>query len=506
LARAGLLCWLVSTGCSPPERVDRQHRDGVADAFVPLTRRIEFSFPGNAWLTRREAEEDLDELEWLLEHRYAYLTLRSVDYRAALDSIRAALPDRIARGTFALQLHKLLALFGDGHTLVSDPALETMRGRFLPFLVAESQGRLVAFSGDRKSFLDEQHPFLRKLDGRLLEEWLQVARPTVARGSPQFSRRACLGRLRDIEYLRKELLLPPSDCVQVELESADGASRHTLNLPLSNQRHTSRTGRPGGSDALPLARILPGEIGYLQIYPWLSDSPQFLEGLVSAMGTLRDTRGLVIDLRGNGGGSRAPLRTLFPFFLAPNAPPQVLNVAAYRVGHAYNVLEGRWLYPADWDGWSQAERAAIQTFARGFVPAWPLPCGQFSEWHYFVLSPSTRPECYHYRQPVIILMDSANFSATDIFLGAFKGRHNVTLMGTPSGGGSGRFQSFRLRHSSIQVHLSSMVSFQPGGALYDGNGIQPDVLLEPTSEDLIGKTDSVLDAARRKLRTGRDHE
>lgn len=473
----------------------------MADAFEPLTRRIEFSFAGDRWLSRREAEQDLDELEWLLEHRFANLKRNSVDYRAALDSIRASLGDRIRRGTLALQLQKLITLFGDGHSLISDPALQRMCSGFLPCLVAESQGRLVALTSDRTAFLDEEHPFLRKLDGRSAEEWLQAARQTVAQASPQFTRRACLGRLRDIEYLRKELGLPPSDQMQVELESADGTSCQILELRLSDKRPAFRPGRPGSTDALPAARILPGEIGYLQILPWMSDKATFLEALVAAMGTFRDTRGLIIDVRGNGGGSRAPLRTLFPFFLAPDASPQVLNVAAYRLGHPDNILEERWLYRADWQGWSQTERAAVQVFARGFVPAWPLPPGQFSGWHYFVLSPAAGPEYYHYRQPVIILMDSANFSATDIFLGAFKGRHNVTLMGTPSGGGSGRYQSFRLRHSLIKVQLSSMVSFQPGGALYDGNGVQPDVLVEPTPTDLIGRTDSALNAACRKLQT-----
>jgi len=40
-----------------------------------------------------------------------------------------------------------------------------------------------------------------------------------------------------------------------------------------------------------------------------------------------------------------------------------------------------------------------------------------------------------------------------------------------------------------------MASFQPNGKLYDGNGIQPDIVIEPIPTDFIGKTDSVLEAA-----------
>jgi C-terminal processing protease CtpA/Prc len=103
---------------------------------------------------------------------------------------------------------------------------------------------------------------------------------------------------------------------------------------------------------------------------------------------------------------------------------------------------------------------------------------------------------YYYDKPVIILMDSSNFSACDIFLGAFKGWRNVTLLGTPSGGGSGSAISYRLYHSYISLKLSSMASFRSNGTLYDGNGIQPDVYCEPTPTDYIGQTDTVLDKAR----------
>lgn len=40
-----------------------------------------------------------------------------------------------------------------------------------------------------------------------------------------------------------------------------------------------------------------------------------------------------------------------------------------------------------------------------------------------------------------------------------------------------------------------MVSYQPNGKLYEGNGIEPDVTIEPIPTDFIGKTDSILEAA-----------
>jgi C-terminal processing protease CtpA/Prc len=44
-----------------------------------------------------------------------------------------------------------------------------------------------------------------------------------------------------------------------------------------------------------------------------------------------------------------------------------------------------------------------------------------------------------------------------------------------------------------------MASFQPNGQLYDGNGIQPDILVEPAPTDFIGQTDTLLETAIRTI-------
>lgn len=223
--------------------------------------------------------------------------------------------------------------------------------------------------------------------------------------------------------------------------------------------------------------------------------PAFLEEIINSMTNLAKTDALIIDVRGNPGGSRAPLRTLFPYFMAKDEAPAVLNIAAYRLGHRKDILDARWLYPENWKGWSPEERAAIAKTAKTFQPQWLLPEGEFSKWHYFAISPSQNRQYYHYDRPVTILMNGGNFSAADIFLGAFKGWPGITLVGTPSGGGSGRIQNYRLHYSNIKISLSSMASFQTNGNLYDGNGIQPDIIIEPIPTDFIGQTDSVLQKA-----------
>ena len=71
----------------------------------------------------------------------------------------------------------------------------------------------------------------------------------------------------------------------------------------------------------------------------------------------------------------------------------------------------------------------------------------------------------------------------------------MTLVGTPSSGGSARSQRITLAHSSLEIRLASMASFRPDGRMLDGRGVEPDVLVEAEPEDLLGRGDAQLDAA-----------
>lgn len=489
---------------APPEKIERVRREHAPHppaAFEPLRKRVRATHEwAAAPLFPQQAADDLDQLEWLLENRYSYLKLKGIDYRGALDALRAGLNDGITRGEFAIQVEKLLALFGDGHSGVRNSQLaRALPAGYAPFLPGDARGRVLALCPDGSAFLEEDCPALKSIDGTLAETWLETAVGLVSQGSPQFVRRGALENLRYLNYLRAERGLQPTATVRLELSSLDGAKTRFVELPLAArpaappERVRRKTGK------------LDGNVGYLRIAQ-MDDDAKFLNGLKAALGEFRDTRGLIIDVRGNGGGARDALRVLFPFFCAPDEPPLVVNVAAYRLGpgEAPNRAEGylgdRFLYPLTSKLWSPAERKTLEKFAAGFQSEWRPPANEFSAWHYFALGPSNALEYFHYNRPVVVLLDGDCFSATDIFLAALKGRPNITLLGTPSGGGSGRKQLYKLQHSGIEFYLSSMASFRPDGRLYDGRGTEPDVLAEPALTDWIGKTDSVLEAALKRLR------
>jgi hypothetical protein len=496
---AGLLIvgstWLIFGWGWKIHRVERAHRKDIPATYQFLTKKVLLPLATDKPLTRQEACDDLDELEWLLENRYAYLHLRDVDYRAVLDAIRASAAEGTRRSILALQIAKLLCLFGDGHSSVADPRPDDMCPGFLPFLIEEVDGRLVALKADRSDFVDSRCPFLLALDGLAVSEWLAAASALSPKGSPPLAQQQTQRNLRHIGWLRAELDRPASPTVTVTLESQDLQLNHRLQLDLAREN-------PPDSAIVTVVADLPDSIGYLRFPPTMQEDAKFLVWLDDAMEKVRKTRGLIIDIRGHGGDSRAPLMALLPYFLNPSGPPRVINVATPRARTAESlaILKGRQLYPYERRGWTVAERRALQDFRGTFQPAWSPPDVQ-PRWYYCVVSPAAGPPQYHYPGPVVILMDAADFGEADIFLGAFQGLPNVTLLGTPSGGGSGGCCDYRLHHSDIQVRLASMISYRPTGELYDGACIQPDVPVKPTLMDLGSQNDSQLFAAQELLKS-----
>jgi len=441
--------------------------------------------------------EDLTLLERELDERYAYRDRPggAARVRAALRGLREESAAGIDHAAFGLRVQKALALYGDGHTGLADGIAPLVPAGFAPFLTEPAEGGLVALRHDRLDFLDPARPFLRSLDGQPVEKWLAAARAFVPAGSESFVRHHSARHLRYVAALRAELGLPARPSLRIGLADAKGGTAE-VERPLapSPPRH--------GSGPRRATRRLPGDVGFLRIDE-MSDEPADLRALERAMAGFQNTRALVIDVRGNGGGSREPLVRLFPWFIGPKDPPRLVNVAALRLGprdvrgRPEGLLTDRFLFPLASARWTPAERDLLREHR--FTPEWEPPAADFSEWHYLVLRRDSGDQRPVYDRPVAVLMDEGCFSATDIFLGAFSGWRKTLLVGAPSGGGSGRARNVRLPRSGLGVRLSSMASFRPDGRLYDGRGVEPDVRVAPRPTDLLGRTDSVLDEALRRL-------
>ena len=446
-----------------------------------------------------DLNQALDRLAWRIENTYSYRDLTGFDWRSRLDEMRRAPRDTKPR-EHAIAIMKLLARFGDGHTRLGGSA--AVLGRtYLPVRLESLGDRVVALRPGGGAAAVEGHPFVKSIDGVPVERWIKAAMSIAPVGHEQFMRRVATERAHFVQFVREELrdTLTVKDADTVTLEFTDGTGKKVSAITRPVASRPPRSGLSGR----PEQRVLDGEVGYIRI-PQMDSGDRFRRWLHDSMPAVRNTKGLIIDVRGNGGGSREALRVLLPYFMSEDDTPHVANVGAYRIGAGDDpedpkgFLDNRYLWPADHPRWSAAAGDAIARVAANFKPDWELPAGCFSAWHYMVVE-RTSETAFHYKRPLIILLDTGCFSATDIFLGAFHGRRNVTLMGTRSGGGSGRSRSEVLPRSGLTIRMSTMASFRPSGQRYDGKGVAPDVEMAPILSDLMGSTDSVLDAAVKRL-------
>jgi carboxyl-terminal processing protease len=104
--------------------------------------------------------------------------------------------------------------------------------------------------------------------------------------------------------------------------------------------------------------------------------------------------------------------------------------------------------------------------------------------------------------PLVILVDGGSASASEIVAGALQDRERALLVGNERTFGKGSVQLvFDLRDGS-SVHVTSARWFTPERTPLDGEGLEPDILVELTQEALDNGRDEVLNRAIRLLQEG----
>lgn len=183
-------------------------------------------------------------------------------------------------------------------------------------------------------------------------------------------------------------------------------------------------------------------IGYIQILSFISNSTpnEFLEALENT----DSTEGLIIDIRGNTGG------------LLPNAI-FVTNLFIPK-GKIVSIV-GR------------------------------------NNYHYDIMAQDNN---VNIEKPVIILVDGASASASEIFSGAMKDYHRAKLLGTKTYG-KGMVQKIISMPNETGINLTIAKYLTPKGKDINKQGINPDVILPLKREDIIERKDTQLETAKNMM-------
>ena len=188
-------------------------------------------------------------------------------------------------------------------------------------------------------------------------------------------------------------------------------------------------------------------VGYVY-YPSFAEKVEerHMDAVVDALAT---TRGLIIDIRSNGGGD----------------------------GANSTVILGR-----------LTDREVY--LGKQLVKSGPAP-NDFVESRY-VLRPSASAKKY-LNKKVVVLTNRGNASAAAFFVAFAKVLNNVMSVGDTTGGAGGVGTSLQLGNG-WQIVVSSTLGIDANGNVIE-NGIEPTLKVDQTAVDLLNRRDSILEAA-----------
>ncbi len=90
------------------------------------------------------------------------------------------------------------------------------------------------------------------------------------------------------------------------------------------------------------------------------------------------------------------------------------------------------------------------------------------------------------KAPMVVLINGASASASEIVAGALQDRHRATIMGTQSFG-KGSVQTIIPLNGHGALRLTTALYYTPGGRSIQGQGIAPDVVVEaPKDQQIAG--------------------
>lgn len=361
-------------------------------------------------------------------------------WRTRLDEAMRA-PDR--RG-FSLAMQAFVAGLGNSHTAFSDRRLWEDAGPSHGYDVRPVDGAWIVTWSRRPDLTAGD--VIETVDGEPIEAFFERNRGHLNASTDRYARRRLFfGNQRHLWPRAYTLGLSDGREVRIEGEAP----------PAAEPPRPTVEGR----------WLEPDEVAYIRVGSW--NDAVYQERALELLETYRDAPALVVDVRGNGGGTTpvAFISALMERSWRWYAEASPMRIAVF----ADKAVRGQ-------QGFSDFERPTM---------AWPASV--------------QRPDSV-YLGRLAILVDAGCHSACEDFAMPFADNGRAVLVGEATAGSSGQ-PYFEDLGDGMRLMVGMKREFFPDGSRFEGVGVAPDLRVVPTPADVRSARDPELEAATELLRT-----
>jgi hypothetical protein len=389
---------------------------------------------------------------------------------------------------YYLLLKKFLSLLNDGHTEVYLPETVEMCTDILPIDFAYYENRYVILDTyPNPEILEKEIPpgtVIEAIEGEPTEEYLEREVFPYLSASTEYQRRM-------INFT--QFPIPTGNRYEFELTYPDGATEtrvltadcyETIDWGTEEESFDPCECEEGYFEAIDLGEGIVHLLYTGCSDAVLADFTAYMEEIAAD-----PPKGIVFDLRGNGGGSLITSATAASYFLSETIPTwarqtrcfiSTLEDSAREDWQPEIPFRRKWLD----EDFGMTARAS-QGLPEGYRPGWLSMANPPAE--------TLAPHPASYKGPLVILVDHQTGSAAEDLTVLLRGNNRAPVIGEVTAGTSG-FQYFLQLPGEGWARICDVRHTYPRLGDYIGYGIYPDIPVLRTVKGIAEGRDEILEA------------